>query len=49
MRVLAEGPTRIIRFSDVDDDVDDATNEQAFDYLKARKNQLEDEIDVVHR
>ena len=49
VRVLAEGPTRIIRFSDTDESVDDSTNEQAFDLLKAKKRQLEEDITVVHK
>lgn len=49
VRVLAEGCTRIIRFSDVDDSLNEATNEQAFDVLKSRKQQLKEEIEEVHQ
>ena len=49
VRVLAEGPTRIIRFSDTDESVDDSTNEQAFDLLKVKKRQLEEDINAVHK
>eukprot|EP00210_Caulerpa_lentillifera_P006324 g6040.t1 len=49
VRVLAEGPTRIIRFSDFDDFHDPNTNDSAMELLNSRKIQLRFDIAEVYR